>query len=472
MLKKVFLLTIVLFFSARFAYAEVVINEVQVKPVGESFIELHNIDASQDLTGWSLKRKTASGTEYPLVSASRLEGKSISAGDYFLLANENYAGGSAPDITWAKSYNLANDNSVLLYDANGTLVDEVGWGDASGCGSSCPSNPEEGKSIQKTSAGSWNMAAPTPNEENEATSVSLTSNDINEEESEDNSAESKPKISEPLTIKAKILVNTLAFAGQPLEIKTNVFGYSNENVVLGRAYWNFGDGESFEQVNNFEKFYHTYYYPGEYALFLEYYQKKSSQTPDATSKVTIKVLPVTVTISRVGDAKDFFVELSNNANSDIDISNWVISANGKIFTLPRNSIIMSKKMMTISSKITGFKYGDQYNLKLSSSTGELVFDYPASVLPPVKIAIQPKVPYVAVQPSIKSISVPEEVSVENLLASAVSGEGEIAKNNPIRAYFFTIILTVFLGVGAIAVYFIRQKRVVLETGNDFKILDE
>ena len=87
------------------------------------------------------------------------------------------------------------------------------------------------------------------------------------------------------------------------------------------------------------------------------------------------MVTTTVVISKVGDEKDFFVELTNNANSDIDISNWFLKSNGKTFVLPKNSIILSKKQMTISGKITNFNLNDKYGLKLFSGSNELIYDY-------------------------------------------------------------------------------------------------
>ena len=273
--------------------------------------------------------------------------------------------------------------------------------------------------------------------------------------------EPKPKVIQNPTMKVKILANTLTFTGQILEIKANVFGYSNENVVLGRVSWNFGDGGSFEQINNFEKFSHIYYYPGEYILFLEYYSNSFSKDPEAVSKMVIKVLSTSVSISKVGDAKDFFIELSNNASSDIDISSWVINTNGKTFILPKNSIIMSKKQMIISGKITGFTFGDQNNLKLYSGTGELVYDYSSSK------TIQ------KISPLLIKERTQTAIPTNNLLASAVSSDtinSDSANNSHIP--IIPIAFFAFIGASAGAVYFIRQKKVISKDGDDFEILDE
>ena len=112
---------------------KIVISEIMVgSELGsdDEFIELWNQGTQVVvLTGWSIKKKTSSGAESTLVSASRLEGKSIPAGKKLLLANEGgYKGSTPTDIGWPKSYTLAyTNNSVVLYDANGNKIDEADW---------------------------------------------------------------------------------------------------------------------------------------------------------------------------------------------------------------------------------------------------------------------------------------------------------------------------------------------------------
>ena len=431
-----------------------------------------------------MQRKTATGNSFSsLVSNPNFEGKTIGANDYFVISRDSL---SSSDIVLS-GLTLTESNTIQIKNSGQEVIDKIGWGDTSDCGNPCPSNPPEGQSIQKTGTGSWIIATPTPGEANETASVSSPADNVEEDISTATASnEIKIKATSVPAIKAKILANALAFAGQPLEMETDISGLSNENVVLGRASWNFGDGSFLEQVNNFEKFYHTYYYPGEYVLFLEYYQGNFSKTPEASSKMIIKVLPITVTISKVGDAKDFFIELSNNAGSDIDISNWVISANGKIFILPKNSVILSKKIMTISGKITGFSYADRSNLKLFSSTRELIFNYPSPTAPIMVAPVKISVPLKLSNNQDSSIAKPMEeysegenkvnstaglqITGEDFLASVASNN--VVKDNPIRLYILALISTVFIGASAGAVYFIRQKKTVSKAGDDFKILDE
>jgi len=96
----------------------------------DEFVELFNFGTeSVDLTGWSLRKKTSSGNENPLVTPGRLEGKIIPPGNFFLLAREGgYSGSVEPDVFWPASYSLAyTNNSIVLYSNEGVVIEEVSW---------------------------------------------------------------------------------------------------------------------------------------------------------------------------------------------------------------------------------------------------------------------------------------------------------------------------------------------------------
>ncbi len=117
----------------------VTISEVMAGMDGNGdyeFVELYNADDhAVDLTGWSVKKRTATAKEESVVSANAkersasLEGRIILAGRYLLLANSNgYTGAVVADVRWPKSHTLAyKDNAVILYNAAGERVDEVLW---------------------------------------------------------------------------------------------------------------------------------------------------------------------------------------------------------------------------------------------------------------------------------------------------------------------------------------------------------
>ena len=521
--KFIFVLVgVIFFFGFKLASASVIINEIELNPTSERFIELYNSDSSSvDLTGWYIQRKTQTGSDFgSLVSKTNFENKTIGANDYFLISRNSIENA---DIVLS-SLTLTESNTIQIKNSAGEVVDKVGYGD---CDGSLAPNPTEGQSIQKNNSGSWIAGSPTPGASNEVSSggddsdigndntddTNNTDNADNSNNTENNNTDTntgtnsshgtstttKAKAIKNPTIKAKILANNLAFVGQPLEFKSSVLGYSNENIVLGKIFWNFGDGSSFQQINNFEKFNHIYLYPGEYSVSMEYYSSYLSDIPDAVNKIVIKVVPVTVSISKVGDAKDFFIELTNNSDYEIDISKWMINANGKMFVFPKNSVIMSKKAITISGKITGFVLGDEKNLKLISSTGETVFDYNSLFTQDEIIAKTPIKSSVNTPPVEPVHNAPQsdisgdksenladdqtpdkmsdktpnqtQVSDDNLSATAVLGDTQIKGTN--NYLFFGIFGILLAGVG-IGVYLIRRNRIPTNTedGNDFKILDE
>lgn len=119
------------------------------------FIELYNnSDSPVDLTGWTIKKKSSTGNETSLVSASRLQGKVIFPKSYFLIGNEvGYSGSPPPHATWAGSYTLAySKNSVVVYKGT-EKIDETSWEEI-----------PKGKSITRISWGSNNFSVsePTP----------------------------------------------------------------------------------------------------------------------------------------------------------------------------------------------------------------------------------------------------------------------------------------------------------------------
>ena len=144
-----FFITFIFFCGSFFVYNNyilanavdhIVISEIQISGDGvyDEFIELYNpTDQEINLENWDLKRKTKSGTENNVLN--NIEGI-IPACGYFLIiprancgdgGNEDcYKGAVVFDDEYTTNSFFANDNSVLLYDRDGNLIDKIGWGDA------------------------------------------------------------------------------------------------------------------------------------------------------------------------------------------------------------------------------------------------------------------------------------------------------------------------------------------------------
>jgi len=140
----------------------IVINEIHTygQSSTDQFVELYNPNSTAfDLTGFSLKKKTSTGTESNLVSSGAFLG-TISANGFFLIISQAYTGSVAADLHYSgSSFSLAQkDNAVLLYDAAGAVVDQVAFGTVAGADSSfmCPGETQcipKTKSIERKSLG-------------------------------------------------------------------------------------------------------------------------------------------------------------------------------------------------------------------------------------------------------------------------------------------------------------------------------
>lgn len=148
------LLTLSLPRKALPAYAatasHIVISEVQVGATvsTDEFVELYNpTNSNVDVTGWRLSKKTAGGTESDLVTD--FPAKTINAHGFLLIAHTDYDDTPAEDITYSTAFSIANDNTVLLYNASDTVVDRVGLGTAGEFEGAAKTNPSSGDSVER-----------------------------------------------------------------------------------------------------------------------------------------------------------------------------------------------------------------------------------------------------------------------------------------------------------------------------------
>jgi hypothetical protein len=438
-------------------FADVIINEIQLSPTENRFIELYNNgDSVIDLTGWYIQRKTATGSTFgSLISSPNFEGKVIGAYEYFLISKTAF---NNSDIVL--NFTLTESNTIQIKNSNGVIVDKLGWGDSSDCNNVCPSNPINGESLSRTTNNFWSSGVPTPGAINENTSnssITETSNVSTEENIAVTSSSAKQKI------KTQIIAKNIAFVGIPLEFQANTTGYYGELMSYGKYFWNFGDGDSKETKINEGKFFHTYFYPGDYDVNLEYYLAYNSGNPDAIDKRVIKIIVPDIVISKVGEAGDFFIELTNNTNYEANLSSWRLTSDRMNFSLPQNTILGSKKKIILSPHITGFSIEDKSSLKLMTPQGEVVYSYLTPIIP---VPILPK----TTSPAVKPLEVLEENKIdevfeEDLSASVVNSE---SNNNYLPMFVFVL----FLGTTSSAVYFIRSKKKPILSGDDFELIDE
>jgi hypothetical protein len=485
-----FLVLSVFFINSHIAHAGLVINEVMYDLSGSDstssksreWIEVYNSDATDvaiDGATWRIYDGGANRTINDQVNFS------IAAGAYVILAGDkdtflaDHAGFSGTVYDTGIT-SLNNTGATLkILNAIGDIVDLFTYTSSQG-------GAGDGNTLQKLSSG-WSAAVPTPGEANEAVTPSASSTGSGSSGGGSSSStvavETKPKIVEPKKIKVQMANKPLGFVDIPLQFQATAYGYNGETLYYGKYFWNFGDGDSREvKATGAEKFAHIYYYPGTYTVSLEYFTNYYGDTPDAVAEATIRITPEDVSISNVGDDKDFFVELANNTAYDSDISKWVLSSASRSYTLPRNTIIEAKSKMTISGRITKFTPEDKDTLKLANSEGEIVFDYKAFNEPVVSASTRAsaqravKEEVVSEQEETKEdtpgarVAKPVAVPLEAEVLDGKEEAGEtIGKPN---SYLPMVGLAAFLGVTSGTAYFIRRRRITGMPGEDFDILDE
>ncbi len=486
--KLIFVLVLAFFFlSCRSVFAGLTINEIMydlsgsdsVNSKSREWIEVYNsnsTDISIDASKWRVFDGGANRTINGEVNFSvPALGYVIFAGDKdtFLLDHPGFTG-----VVYDTGITSLNNTGATLkiLDQDGSSVDLVTYGSAQG-------GAGDGNSLQKIS-GSWSGATPTPGTANETITPppppppppADNSSSSGNNNTGSSSGGSAPKTVEIQKTKTQITAKALGFVGLPLSLDATTFGSSGELLRYGKYFWNFGDGDSKEaEVVYSGKFTHTYFYPGDYVVSLSYYSNYYSNIPDASDQIIIKIIETNITISRVGDEKDFFVELSNNTDFNADLSGWFLMSDRKNFNIPRNTILAAKKKMIISPRITNFSVADKNTLKLMNSAGEVVFAYsnparvvlageqtPSSILPLGK----------GEMPKAEGVYSETEIPVENLQAS-VTESGTEEKNFSNSSFpIIPLASFIFIGASAGAVYFIRRNKVISEKAEDFEILDE
>lgn len=93
--------------------------------VNDEYVKIYNPNSQAvDLGGWSLKKATASGKEYSLVSQKSFQGN-IAAGGFFIIAHRDYR--EQADLRYSNNSNALayNKNSVALYNPIEELSDKV-----------------------------------------------------------------------------------------------------------------------------------------------------------------------------------------------------------------------------------------------------------------------------------------------------------------------------------------------------------
>lgn len=434
---KHYIVFVVVFFSwVNFANASISINEIQLSPTVERFIELYNSGSSPvDLTNWYIQRKTASGSTFgSLVSKTYFEGLSIEANGYLLISRTSV---NNPDII-VDNLTLTESNIIQIKNQDQEVVDSFEWGSIS-----------EDKSTQKNSDGDWEEFLPTPGEENQSTTINEILVIDNSNNVSNSSVYLAPQKSVPRKINSKIITPKIVFAGIPFLLEPSITTNKKEILTSGKFKWNFGDGTA-TNLSSSKSFEHTYFYSGEYLISLNYTEQYNSKLNTST-RFTIKVVPSEMIINSIGSGGDAFIELENKSKYEMILSNWIITAGLRSFVVPEGTVILARKKLKLSPKITGFTQNDLNIIIMTDSKGEVMTMFPVQKAKTSTQKVSTKNTYK------KPLSVKEDKLEESPLIIDLNdlgaSVGNLKKDIPVNIYaYWGLGLIIIIGISSILLF--------------------
>ena len=156
-------------------------------------------------------------------------------------------------------------------------------------------------------------------------------------------------------------------AGADFEYVAKVLD-SRKNVLPGLDFiWSFGDGgEKFDM----KTMYH-YTYPGEYLLIAS----ADGYMGGAQGKMKVTVISPDVKIIKVGiGGKENYIDLQNNTDYDLFLSDFYLDIDNNFYKLPKNFVIEKKKSVHVSGEALGFKLPALY-VSLNYPNKNFLTDY-------------------------------------------------------------------------------------------------
>lgn len=448
-LKRVLILITLIFF-AKTTFASIEITEIMYDASGtdtnHEWIEVYNTSsASIDLSEWYF---FSNNTKHGLVPESS---SALGPGSYAVIVQNtqnflsdwpNYSG-IIFDSSWSGLNN--EEDSISMKDPDLNIVSPVTYSSSMGA-------TGDGNSLQKINS-EFKSSSPTPGSENVLSSNDSSGNTNNDSDSSSKSTSSgsssgsntKTVVIVPQPIATKIIAKNTAITRVGFEIDAKTTGKLKEDLDSGKFIWSFGDGNSMT-YDRHKPFEYSYQYSGEYILSLSYYESILSAEPIATDSIVVKVSDPELSIAKVGDSSDPFVEIKNQSGYRMSLSGWVLNSYTKSFKLPEGMAILPGKSVRLSSQVTNFSFADVQNLFLYAPTSALVSTYPATNTKNTSSSN----PTVKKNTNTKSIPLVEKENTNNVInlndLKAESNSARIPQN---KLPIWGLVGIIILGVGAI-----------------------
>lgn len=357
------------FFLAGVVSAQVEVTEIMYdldgSDSGREWVEIYNNGSMPvDLSEW---RFVEADTNHKLSVVSG-DG-TLEAGGFALIIDDTNPGFTG-DV-FKSSFSLSNTGEKIgLRDEALNDVDMLTYATDIGAAGN-------GDSLQKID-GVWKASVPTPGVQNvfsgTSPSVSASSKTSTAKISQSTSQTTSmsPQSGGPSAAAPKPQISAYAgdreqvsIVGAQMAFEASARGSGGEDLSLAHYTWTFGDGTSGEG----KKIEHTYQYAGDYAVVLDV----TSGMYTATDKIKVTVVPADIRVLKIGTPQNFFVEISNDTEYEVNLSGWKLKAGTAMFAFPKDTFIFPKKSITIGPSVTGFVYSTDVSLLYPSGAAVSVY---------------------------------------------------------------------------------------------------
>jgi len=338
------------------ASAKVEINEIAwmgtTNSTYDEWIELYN-SGEEDINlfyyqlGWSDKLIAFNNTE---TNTKEINNVIIPAKGYFLLerTDDNSVPEQLADIIYTGG--LVDDGETLeLRDDEGNLIDQIN------CSEEWPHGDKITKQTMERITDDWQTSLDpngTPKSANSSGAVEEPKDEPEEEPSpEEPEVEASPTESSTYTPIANAGNDIIGFIDQ--EISFDSASSSDPNGYELAYSWNMGNGELIEK----DVFTYVFNYPGTYLVTLMVYNGRTY----AWDTITVEIKNQNISINEF--VPNQWIELYNNSNSVIDLSNWQLQGNNT-FVFPQHTLIAPKNYLVFSESIIDLKASNSIKLLL------------------------------------------------------------------------------------------------------------
>ncbi len=360
------------------ALAGTYITEVMYDPSGaddgHEWVEVWNDGTPFDLSTWKLFE---GGSNHGITSYAG--GSTLSTGGYAIIASDPQKfladfpsfSGQLFDTAFSGGLNNSTGETVVLRSDSLSDMDTVTYLPAWGGGGN-------GQSLQKVgsafvagvptpgvaASGGSSDTPITPEEE----SVEESSHDFSSKSSTASSTSTGGYPVEP-QIRVFIGDDRVVTAGASIVFEARVTGLKGERIADPRVTWSFGNGDRAEG----QSVLYAFPYPGKYAVIAD----ASSAGWGATDRLTITALPANIAIVRVTPE---FIEIENRSASELDLGLWQISAGGRTFRFPPNTLMFARESVSVASARTGLSFSTSSPVSLLYPDGTLAVSYQAPLI--------------------------------------------------------------------------------------------